>query len=73
MLIVKEWRYVHELNHRVSVLFLLYQGVLLFSTLISPATIMLVVSGELTWNALPSNVVSAVSKHLQILTRPLLD
>ena len=36
MLIVKEWKYVHLLNHRVSVVFLLYQGLLLFSTLIGP-------------------------------------
>ena len=46
MLIVKEWKYVHLLNHRVSVVFLLYQGLLLFSTLIGPSTVMLVVSGQ---------------------------
>ncbi|KAL8601710.1 hypothetical protein ACOMHN_033886 [Nucella lapillus] len=45
MLIVKEWKYVLLLNQRVSVIFLLYQGLLLFSTLIGPSTVMLVVSG----------------------------
>ncbi|KAK7093696.1 chitin synthase chs-2-like [Littorina saxatilis] len=49
MLIVKEWKYVHILNHRVSVIFLLYQGLLLFSTLIGPSTVMLVVSGGLSY------------------------
>ena len=46
MLIVKEWKYVHQLNHRVSVIFLVYQGLLLFSTLIGPSTVVLVVSGK---------------------------
>ncbi|PVD35424.1 hypothetical protein C0Q70_02386 [Pomacea canaliculata] len=44
MLIVKEWRYVRMLNYGVPVIFLMYQGLLLFSTLIGPSTIILVVS-----------------------------
>nr|KAG5707324.1 hypothetical protein BaRGS_005291 [Batillaria attramentaria] len=49
MLIVKEWKYVRQFNHRVSNFFLLYQVLLLCSTLIGPSTIVLVVSGGLSY------------------------
>ncbi|XP_052242756.1 uncharacterized protein LOC127852809 isoform X2 [Dreissena polymorpha] len=52
MLLVKEWSTISRLNPRVSVVFLLYQAVLLFATLIGPSSIILVVTGGLTyaWN-----------------------
>ncbi|XP_052268476.1 chitin synthase chs-2-like [Dreissena polymorpha] len=48
-LLVKEWSTISRLNHRVSVVFLLYQAVHLFATMISPSSIILVVTGGLTY------------------------
>ncbi|KAH3868291.1 hypothetical protein DPMN_031434 [Dreissena polymorpha] len=48
-LLVKEWSTISRLNHRVSVVFLLYQVVHLFATLIGPSSIILVVTGGLTY------------------------
>ncbi|CAL1530473.1 unnamed protein product, partial [Lymnaea stagnalis] len=52
MLIIKEWEYIALFNRRLTPVFLLYQGLLLFSTLISPSTLILVVAGglEFAWD-----------------------
>ncbi|XP_052242760.1 chitin synthase chs-2-like isoform X5 [Dreissena polymorpha] len=59
MLLVKEWSTISRLNARVSVVFLLYQAALLFATLIGPSSIILVVTGGLTyaWNVNPTSTV----------------
>ncbi|XP_053388648.1 chitin synthase chs-2-like [Mercenaria mercenaria] len=48
-LLIKEWRYIRKHNLRVSYLFLVYQVLLLVATLISPSSIILVVSGGLKY------------------------
>ncbi|XP_041355418.1 chitin synthase chs-2-like [Gigantopelta aegis] len=45
MLILQEWRVITRVNQGISVLFILNQALLLFSTLISPGTVILVVAG----------------------------
>lgn len=64
MLLLKEWHIIGKLNHRVSILFLIYQAILLFATLIGPSSVVLVISGGLTygwhWNAITSLVVQLV-------------
>ncbi|XP_052265046.1 uncharacterized protein LOC127867732 isoform X2 [Dreissena polymorpha] len=59
MLLVKEWSTISRLNPRVSAVFLLYQAVLLFATLIGPSSIILVVTGGLTyaWHINPTTTV----------------
>ncbi|XP_076451581.1 uncharacterized protein LOC143287463 isoform X2 [Babylonia areolata] len=49
MLILREWRQLTLLNDRVPHIFIVYQALLLFSSLIGPSTIMLVVSGGLSY------------------------
>ncbi|XP_041356161.1 uncharacterized protein LOC121373551 [Gigantopelta aegis] len=49
MLIVQKWRVITRVNQRVSVLFIIYQGSLLFSTMISPSTVILIVAGGLSF------------------------
>ncbi|KAK6184985.1 hypothetical protein SNE40_007319 [Patella caerulea] len=65
MLILRKWYLITSFNHRVSILFIIYQGALLLSTLIGPSTIVLLVSGGLaySWN---TDVVT--SMVLQLLT-----
>ncbi|GFN90032.1 chitin synthase [Plakobranchus ocellatus] len=47
MLAIREWKYIWLFNERVNyVVFLLYQGLLLFSTLIGPSTVILIVAGS---------------------------
>lgn len=64
MLLIKEWNIISRLNHRVSFLFLIYQALLLFATLIGPSSVILVVSGGLKygwdWGAIPSLVVQLI-------------
>ncbi|XP_033747575.1 uncharacterized protein LOC117332686 [Pecten maximus] len=52
MLLVQEWKKISMFNYRVSLPFLIYQALLLLSTLISPSVIVLIVSGGLyyAWN-----------------------
>ncbi|XP_052786209.1 LOW QUALITY PROTEIN: uncharacterized protein LOC128221647 [Mya arenaria] len=52
MLLIKEWSIISKLNPRVSIIFLVYQAILLFATLIGPSSIILVVTGGLkyAWN-----------------------
>ncbi|XP_053386788.1 uncharacterized protein LOC123541764 isoform X2 [Mercenaria mercenaria] len=52
MLLLQQWTLVNEFNHRVSFLFLAYQAVLLFATLIGPSSVVLVICGGLqySWN-----------------------
>ncbi|BFZ23575.1 hypothetical protein BsWGS_26614 [Bradybaena similaris] len=59
MLIIREWQYIALFNHQVSVVFLVYQVLLLFSTLISPGTVILIVSGGLYygWDVSPVTTV----------------
>lgn len=61
MLLVKEWHIIAKLNHRVSFVFLIYQAILLFATLIGPSSVILVVSGGLkygwNWGSLTSLLV----------------
>ncbi|XP_069102230.1 chitin synthase chs-2-like [Argopecten irradians] len=47
MLLVREWKIISKFNQRVSIFFTIYQGLLLFSTLIGPSVVILVVSGNL--------------------------
>lgn len=55
MLVIKEWRLLIRNNQQISPIFILYQAILLFSTLIGPSTVILVVSGGLQygWNVQP--------------------
>lgn len=64
MLLIKEWNIIAKLNHRVSVVFLVYQAILLFATLIGPSSVILVVSGGLQYGW---NVSSATSMVMQIV------
>ncbi|KAH9513509.1 Chitin synthase, class 2 [Bulinus truncatus] len=59
MLIIKEWKYIALFNHRLTVVFLSYQALLLFSTLIAPSMVILVVSGGLqyAWDINVSSIV----------------
>ncbi|KAK6965691.1 Chitin synthase class 2, partial [Biomphalaria glabrata] len=52
MLVIREWRYISLFNHRLGVVFLCYQALLIFSTLIAPSMVILVVAGGLqyAWN-----------------------
>ncbi|XP_052786371.1 uncharacterized protein LOC128221808 [Mya arenaria] len=52
MLLIKEWNIISKLNPRVSIIFLVYQAILLFATLIGPSSIILIVTGGLkyAWN-----------------------
>ncbi|XP_053388115.1 uncharacterized protein LOC123541765 isoform X2 [Mercenaria mercenaria] len=52
MLLLQQWTLVYDFNHRVSFLFLVYQAVLLFATLIGPSSVVLVICGGLqySWN-----------------------
>ncbi|XP_053392207.1 chitin synthase chs-2-like [Mercenaria mercenaria] len=56
MLLLQQWTYVYKYNHRVSFLFLVYQAVLLFATLIGPSSVVLVICGKIhsglkySWN-----------------------
>ncbi|XP_055863773.1 uncharacterized protein LOC106072126 isoform X3 [Biomphalaria glabrata] len=49
MLVIREWRYISLFNHRLGVVFLCYQALLLFSTLIAPSMVILVVAGGLQY------------------------
>ncbi|OWF56620.1 Chitin synthase 1 [Mizuhopecten yessoensis] len=49
MLLVQEWKKISMFNYRVSLPFLIYQALLLLSTLISPSVIILIVSGDFDW------------------------
>ncbi|XP_033725123.1 uncharacterized protein LOC117315086 isoform X2 [Pecten maximus] len=49
MLLVREWKIISKFNQRVSIFFTIYQGLLLFSTLIGPSVVILVVSGGLVY------------------------
>ncbi|XP_045184960.2 uncharacterized protein LOC123542969 isoform X2 [Mercenaria mercenaria] len=64
MLLVKEWHIIAKLNHRVSFVFLIYQAILLFATLIGPSSVILVVSGGLkygwNWGANSSLVIQLI-------------
>ncbi|KAL3887058.1 hypothetical protein ACJMK2_027014 [Sinanodonta woodiana] len=55
MILIKEWGLIRKFNQRVSVFFVIYQAILLFSTLIGPATVILIVAGGLDygWNINP--------------------
>lgn len=58
-------RLVAKLNHRVSFIFLIYQAILLFATLIGPSSIILVVSGkDLALNHINKNITSGKNGHL---------
>ncbi|XP_052786292.1 chitin synthase chs-1-like [Mya arenaria] len=52
MLLIKEWSIISKLNPRVSIIFLVYQMIILSATLISPSSVILVVTGGLkySWN-----------------------
>ncbi|GFO42301.1 chitin synthase [Plakobranchus ocellatus] len=65
MLVIREWEYIDLFNERVSVIFLVYQGLLLFSTLIGPSTVIVIVAGGLVY-AWSFNSVAAII--LQVLT-----
>ncbi|KAL3887259.1 hypothetical protein ACJMK2_027203 [Sinanodonta woodiana] len=49
MILIKEWGLIRKFNQRVSVFYLVYQSILLFSTLIGPATVILIVAGGLDY------------------------
>lgn len=49
MLFIKEWRLLIRYNKEISFVFILYQALLLFSTLIGPSIVVLVVSGGLQY------------------------
>ncbi|KAL4216723.1 hypothetical protein ACF0H5_024446 [Mactra antiquata] len=49
MLLIKEWNIIAKLNYRVSYIFLIYQSILLFATLIGPSSVILVISGGLEY------------------------
>ncbi|KAK3596690.1 hypothetical protein CHS0354_038027 [Potamilus streckersoni] len=59
MILIKEWGLIRKFNQRVSVFYLIYQAILLFSTLIGPATVILVVAGGLNygWNVNPMTTI----------------
>ncbi|XP_046329410.2 uncharacterized protein LOC124113184 isoform X1 [Haliotis rufescens] len=63
MLLIKQWQIIRLFNYRVSLLYIVYQGALLFSTLIGPSTVILIVSGGL-WFA--CGVGTWVSGYLQL-------
>lgn len=65
MLLVREWKIISKFNQRVSIFFTIYQGLLLFSTLIGPSVVILVVSGGLVYAWSISSVTTIV---LQCLT-----
>ncbi|XP_021377869.1 uncharacterized protein LOC110465974 isoform X2 [Mizuhopecten yessoensis] len=65
LLLVREWKIISKFNQRVSLLFTIYQGLLLFSTLIGPSVVILVVSGGLVY---AWNVSSVTTIILQCLT-----
>ncbi|XP_059154827.1 uncharacterized protein LOC131940217 [Physella acuta] len=63
MLMIKEWKYVALFNPKVSAVFLLYQGLLLFSTMIAPSMVILVVAGGLAF-AWDMNVITSIVLQL---------
>ncbi|XP_046547945.1 LOW QUALITY PROTEIN: uncharacterized protein LOC124257841 [Haliotis rubra] len=64
MLLIKQWQIIRLFNHRVSLLFVAYQGALLFSTLIGPSTVILIVSGGLTYGWGVDSVASVIIQLL---------
>ncbi|KAL5019917.1 hypothetical protein ScPMuIL_002809 [Solemya velum] len=64
MLVIKEWGIIAKLNQSLSVFFMLYQAALLFSTLIGPSTVIMVVGGGLAYAWGMSAVVSVVLQYL---------
>ncbi|XP_046329399.2 uncharacterized protein LOC124113182 isoform X2 [Haliotis rufescens] len=64
MLLIKQWQIIRLFNYRVSLLFIVYQGALLFSTLIGPSTVILIVSGGLTFAWEVDSVASVVIQLL---------
>ncbi len=47
LLLLQQWRVMLYFNKHISVLFLLYQGLLLVSSLIAPAVCILIVVGKI--------------------------
>ncbi|XP_067653543.1 chitin synthase chs-2-like isoform X2 [Haliotis asinina] len=64
MLLIKQWQIIRLFNYRVSLLFVAYQGALLFSTLIGPSTIILIVSGGLVYGWGVNSVASIIIQLL---------
>ncbi|XP_067654033.1 chitin synthase chs-2-like [Haliotis asinina] len=63
LLMIKQWKIIRLFSYRVSPLFIAYQIALLVSTLIAPSTVILIISGGLSfaWDVSP-----AVSGPLQL-------
>ncbi|KXJ20581.1 Chitin synthase 6 [Exaiptasia diaphana] len=51
--LIREWKFTVENNDKISIFFILYQALLVVSTLISPATVILVITGALKYSKLP--------------------
>lgn len=49
VLLLQQWELAQAFNNNISILFLLYQGLLIFSTLITPSMTVLVISGGLEY------------------------
>ncbi|KAH3782572.1 hypothetical protein DPMN_160489 [Dreissena polymorpha] len=49
MVFIGDWRTVREKNHHLSILFILYQLLLMLSALIGPSSVILVISGGLNY------------------------
>ncbi|GAB1607942.1 chitin synthase chs-2-like [Argonauta hians] len=64
ILVVKESRILMRYNRHVSVFFIIYQFVLLLSTVIAPATVILVVAGGLQYGWSISSSYSIVVQYL---------
>ncbi|XP_060075146.1 uncharacterized protein LOC132554839 [Ylistrum balloti] len=65
ILLVREWKIISKFNQRVSIFFTIYQGLLLFSTLIGPSVVILIVSGGLVYAWAVSSVTTII---LQCIT-----
>lgn len=52
VLLLQEWKTVRHFNNGISFLFMVYQGLLLFSSLINPAVSILVIVGKIDLNFL---------------------